>query len=151
MCSPRFSRPVATMISCGALARTNAIADLLKTDDGANLLAAYKRASNILRIEDRKDGPHVGAVEPALLTEMAERQLHEAITQSAGVEHRLQAEDFAGAMQKLGTLRRPLDAFFETVTVNTEDAALRRNRLRSLTLVRDAINRVADFSQIESS
>jgi glycyl-tRNA synthetase beta chain len=134
-----------------SLARTNAIADLLKTDDGANLLAAYKRASNILRIEDRKDGPHVGAVDPALLVEPAERQLHVVLTQSAEVEERLQAEDFAGAMQKLGTLRLPLDAFFEDATVNAEDASLRRNRLRLLTHVRDAMNSVADFSQIESS
>jgi glycyl-tRNA synthetase beta chain len=133
-----------------ALARTNAIAELLKTEDGANLLAAYKRASNILRIEDRKDGPHAGVVETGLFVEPAETHLHEAMTHVADVEERLQAEDFAGAMQKLGALRRPLDAFFEVVTVNAEDASLRRNRLRSLTRVRDSINRVADFAQIES-
>ena len=134
-----------------ALARAEAITALLKTEDGKNLLAAYKRASNILRIENRKDGPHVGYVEPTLLKEPAEMQLHEAIMHSADVEERLQSEDFAGAMHKLGALRRPLDAFFEEVTVNVEDADLRHNRLLSLTLVRDAINRVADFAQIESS
>jgi glycyl-tRNA synthetase beta chain len=120
-----------------ALARTGAIADLLKTDDGANLLAAYKRAANILRIEDRKDGPHGGAVD--------------AVADSAEVDALLRAEDFAGAMQKLGALRRPLDGFFHDVTVNAEDGALRRNRLHLLAMVRAALNRVADFAQIESS
>ncbi len=133
-----------------ALARTNAIADLLKTDDGANLLAAYKRASNILRIEDRKDGPHVGAVDAALLADAAEQVLFAAVSDTAEVEALLHAEDFGPAMQKLGLLRRPLDGFFEDVTVNAEDAALRGNRLRLLSKVRDSLNQVADFAQIES-
>ncbi len=133
-----------------ALTRTGAIADLLKTDDGANLLAAYKRAANILRIEDRKDGPHVGAVEAALLKDEAEIALHAAVADSADVKSQLAAEDFAGAMQRLGALRRPLDGFFDAVTVNAEDAALRRNRLRLLAMVRDSVNGVADFAQIES-
>ena len=133
-----------------ALARTSAIADLLKTDDGANLLAAYKRAANILRIEDRKDGPHAGEAEPALLADPAEQALFAAVSDRADVEALLQAEDFAGAMQKLGALRRPLDGFFLNVTVNAEDAALRRNRLRLLSMVRDSLNSVADFTQIES-
>jgi glycyl-tRNA synthetase beta chain len=133
-----------------ALARTTAIADLLKTDDGANLLAAYKRAANILRIEDRKDGPHVGAVEPNLLADAAEQALHSAVADSAKVDALLRQEDFAGAMQKLGLLRRPLDGFFDAVTVNAEDAALRRNRLRLLSMVRFSMNSVADFTQIES-
>jgi glycyl-tRNA synthetase beta chain len=134
-----------------ALARAEAITTLLKTEDGINLLAAYKRASNILRIEDRKDGPHGGAVDPALLRDDAEQALSRAVMQSAGVEERLAAEDFAGAMQMLGTLRRPLDAFFEQVTVNATDMDLRMNRLKLLAALRALIDQVADFSQIESS
>ena len=134
-----------------ALARAEAITTLLKTEDGINFLAAYKRASNILRIEDRKDGPHGGAVDPALLRDDAEQALSRAVMQSAGVEERLAAEDFAGAMQMLGTLRRPLDAFFEKVTVNATDMDLRMNRLKLLAALRALIDQVADFSQIESS
>jgi glycyl-tRNA synthetase beta chain len=131
-----------------ALARSDAIAALLQTADGANLLAAYKRASNILRIEDRKDGPHEGAVEEALLQDAAEHALHDALGAAAQVEADLAAEDFTGAMEKLAGLRPPLDAFFETVTVNATDPALRRNRLALLRGVRQNINTVADFSQL---
>ena len=88
---------------------------------------------------------------PDILVNDEEKALARAVTQSADVAERLAVEDFAGAMKSLGTLRRPLDAFFEQVTVNSEVAELRRNRLRLLTTVRDSINRVADFSQIESS
>jgi len=131
-----------------ALARSDAIAALLQTADGANLLAAYKRASNILRIEDRKDGPHEGAVDEALLQDAAEHALHAALGAAAQVEADLAAEDFTGAMEKLAGLRPPLDAFFETVTVNATDPALRRNRLALLHGVRQNINTVADFSQL---
>jgi glycyl-tRNA synthetase beta chain len=133
-----------------ALSRTEAIAALLKTDDGANLLAAYKRAANILRIEDRKDGPHEGKVETALLVLDPEQALHAALTRAAAADTLLFNEDFAGAMALLAALRQPLDAFFDTVTVNAEDPALRRNRLYLLAELRRRINRVADFAQVES-
>ncbi len=133
-----------------ALARTEAIASLLKTDDGANLLAAYKRAANILRIEDRKDGPHAGAVAAALLTDPAERRLHAALVEADAAKALLVAEDFAGAMTALASLRSPLDMFFATVTVNAADPALRLNRLRVLLMLRNCIDRVADFSAVES-
>ena len=133
-----------------ALARTEAIAALLKTEDGVNLLAAYKRAANILRIEDKRDGPHEGAVDESLLVEPAESSLAGAVSAAAGARALLEAERFGEAMQKLAELRLPLDAFFESVTVNAEDAALRRNRLRLLNELRGALNAAADFSAIES-
>jgi glycyl-tRNA synthetase beta chain len=132
-----------------ALARTDAIAALLKTEDGANLLAAYKRAANILRIEDRKDGPHDGTVDAARLASDAERALNDALTTAASAEDFLAREEFMAAMGVLSALRAPLDAFFDTVTVNADDPALRRNRLSLLTRLRNCIDNVADFSQIE--
>jgi glycyl-tRNA synthetase beta chain len=133
-----------------ALARTDAIAALLTTEDGANLLAAYRRAANILRIEDRKDGPHEGEVDVALLHLPAEQALNAALAGAAGADLLLAQEDFAGAMGVLAALRQPLDAFFDTVTVNADDPALRRNRLCLLAALRRAIDRVADFARIES-
>jgi glycyl-tRNA synthetase beta chain len=134
-----------------ALARTEAIASLLKTDDGANLLAAYKRAANILRIEDKKDGPHRGEVDEGLLCDTAERALQEALQRASAAEDLLRCEEFSGAMACLAALRAPLDAFFDEVTVNAGDPALRLNRLSLLYAVRSAIDRVADFSQVETS
>jgi glycyl-tRNA synthetase beta chain len=134
-----------------ALARTEAIAALLKTEDGANLLAAYRRAANILRIEDKKDGPHRGAVDASLFLDERERDLYEALLVSATADDLLAREDFAGAMGVLAALRAPLDDFFECVTVNAENATLRLNRLNVLYSLRRRIDSVADFSQIESS
>jgi glycyl-tRNA synthetase beta chain len=134
-----------------ALARTSAIENLLKTDDGRNLLAAYKRASNILRIEDGKDGPHHGRAEPSLFRELAEHVLYRALEDSAPAEELLAQEKFSDAMQSLATLRTPLDSFFENVTVNAVEPELRINRLYLLYGVRWCVNRVADFSKIEST
>jgi glycyl-tRNA synthetase beta chain len=134
-----------------ALARTEAIAALLKTEDGANLLAAYRRAANILRIEDKKDGPHRGEVDASLLREDAESALYDALLVSAAADDLLAREDFARAMGVLAALRKPLDDFFESVTVNAESAALRLNRLHILHSLRRRIDSVADFSQIEGS
>jgi glycyl-tRNA synthetase beta chain len=134
-----------------ALARTDAVAALLKTEDGANLLAAYKRAANILRIEDRKDGPHHGPVDDELLQVEAEGNLLSKLAElELSVEPFLIAENFSAAMSSLSQLRNPLDAFFNTVIVNSDDASLRRNRLRLLSAVQFCIDRVADFSQIEN-
>jgi glycyl-tRNA synthetase beta chain len=133
-----------------ALARTEAIAALLGTEDGVNLLAAYKRAANILRIEEKRDGPHSGEVNGALLAEPAEQALGAALLHAASARELLVQERFSDAMQLLAELRGPLDAFFETVTVNAEDAALRINRLRLLSSLRASLNAVADFSAVES-
>jgi glycyl-tRNA synthetase beta chain len=131
------------------LARSQAVADLLGSDDGVNLLAAYKRAANILRIEERKDGPHGGAVDAALLRQDEERALIAALQSTEAAERLLADERFSEAAAVLASLRAPLDAFFVAVMVNDPDAAVRLNRLRILAAVRSAINRVADFSAIE--
>ena len=133
--------------------RVEALAAFLDTEDGKNLLAGYKRAANILRIEEKKDGrAYDSAPDAALATagEPAERALAEALakareTASAAVAR----EDFAGAMQALSTLRAPVDAFFQDVTVNAPDAKLRENRLALLNALRAATREVAEFAKIE--
>lgn len=132
------------------LARTEAVTELLGTEDGTNLLAAYRRAANILRIEEKKDGPHSRPVDPALLAEPEEAALAEALAQAApSVDAALEAEEFTSAMAALASLRGPMDAFFEKVTVNDSRPELRRNRLQLLHAVRAAMNMAADFSRIE--
>ncbi len=132
------------------LARSDAVAGMLGTDDGRNLLAAYKRAANILRIEEKKDGPHDGAIDPAALVlpeEIALSAALDGVAQVAG--QALAAEDYAGAMAALASLRPLLDAFFEGVTVNDADPDRRRNRLRLLSRIRAAMQLAADFSRID--
>ncbi|TDH59974.1 glycine--tRNA ligase subunit beta [Dankookia rubra] len=132
------------------LARSDALATMLATPDGANLLAAYKRAANILRIETRKDGPHDGPVDPARFVTGAERALGEAVAgTAAGVAAALAAEDFLAAMAQLASLRAPVDAFFDQVVVNDADPQLRANRLRLLHMLCAAMDAVADVSKIE--
>jgi glycyl-tRNA synthetase beta chain len=131
------------------LVRASAVAELLGTEDGTNLLTAYRRAANILRIEDRKDGPHTGPTDPALSREPAEIALDRALAGMHDLDRQLAAEDYAGAMTAMAGLRAPLDAFFTDVTVNAPDPDLRRNRLRLLHRVRVMMDRVADFSRIE--
>lgn len=133
------------------LARAGALKSLVESEDGTNLLAAYKRAQNILRIEEKKDGPHNGPVDAALLTLPQEIALNAAL---AGAEPRvaaaLVAEDFSAAVATLASLRAPVDAFFEHVMVNDAEPSLRRNRLRLLSRLRSAMDAVADLSKIES-
>jgi glycyl-tRNA synthetase beta chain len=131
------------------LARASAVADLLGTEDGTNLLTAYRRVANILRIEDRKDGPHSGPTDPALSREPAEQGLERALAGLHDLDEKLATEDYAGAMTAMAGLRAPLDAFFTDVTVNAPDPDLRRNRLQLLHRVRATMDRVADFSRIE--
>jgi glycyl-tRNA synthetase beta chain len=131
------------------LARTDAVAALLGTGDGANLLTAYRRAANILRIESRKDGPHDAPPDARLLREPAEIDLDQAVGAIAVVSDLLRREEFAGAMTELARLRAPLDVFFDQVTVNAAEPELRRNRLRLLNLVQATMDRVADFSRLE--
>jgi len=133
------------------LARVDALGAFLKSEDGANLLVAYRRAANILRIEEKKDNcSYSGVPRPDLLQATEERTLDKALHQAAlSSSAALQQEDFAAAMRALAALRGPVDKFFDKVTVNTDDKEIRENRLRLLSQIRDTLNRVADFSQIE--
>jgi glycyl-tRNA synthetase beta chain len=131
--------------------RVEALSTFLETDDGKNLLSGIKRASNILRIEEKKDGKsYDGDVHISQLIKGEEKALHSAITQAVGQARRaVEAEDFEGAMSAIARLRAPVDAFFEHVTVNDKDATFRENRLRLLNRIRAATAEVADFSKIE--
>jgi len=131
--------------------RVDALAKFLDSDDGKNLLAGAKRAANILRAEEKKDGE--GAFdEPAniqFISEYEERALKAAIDRAEEeTKERVKAEDFEGAMHALAKLRAPVDAFFDKVTVNADDPRLRKNRLQLLGELRAAMRRVADFSKI---
>ena len=130
--------------------RVEALAAFLETEDGANLLGGYKRAANILKAEEKKDGAAVeGDVDASLFEQEEERALHTAIeTAVSRADAALAAEDFEAAMAALAELRGPVDAFFDGVTVNADDEQLRANRLRLLTSIRAALFRVADFSKI---
>jgi glycyl-tRNA synthetase beta chain len=131
--------------------RVEALGRFLETDDGKNLLAGYRRAANILRAEEKKDGAGAfgGAHDSALLVLDQEKALAEALY-IAGLKaaERVGAENFEGAMRALARLRAPVDAFFVDVTVNADDPALRLNRLRLLNELREAVHTVADFSKI---
>jgi glycyl-tRNA synthetase beta chain len=131
------------------LARSDAVASLLQTPDGANLLTAYRRAANILRIEERKDGPFKDSPNPDLYRETAEIDLDHALAACHVVVRLLNEEAYGLAMSNMAGLRTPLDAFFEKVTVNATEPTLRRNRLRLLNQVRSMMDQIADFSRIE--
>ena len=129
--------------------RVSALKAFLDDPDGANLLVAYRRAANILRIEEKKDGMvHDGAVEESLLQQHEESDLALALGQ-LNLKANLEEEKFVFAMAALAKLRKPVDAFFDAVTVNADDAAQRANRLRLLSKVRTTMHMVADFSEIE--
>lgn len=131
--------------------RVEALGEFLSTEDGKNLLAGYKRAANILAIEEKKDGVSYSGKGKALKGDPAEvAALVSALEKAAPeAEAALGKEDFAGAMRALSKLRAPVDAFFDKVTVNADDKAVRENRLNILSQIRDALGRVADFSKIE--
>ena len=132
------------------LDRTDAVAALLGTDDGRNLLAAARRAANILRIEERKDGPHDRSPEPDLFEQDEERALAAALGDASGtIGTAMEREHHHVAMAAMARLREPLDRFFDRVTVNAEAPALRRNRLALLAAIRHTLTRVADFSLIK--
>ena len=131
--------------------RVEALGKFLDTDDGKNLLAGVKRASNILRIEEKKDNKsYSGAPDAKRLAEPEEKALAEAInTAKKEASAAVAKEDFAGAMSAMAKLRPRVDAFFDKVTVNVDDKALRENRLKLLNEIREATRAVADFSKIE--
>jgi glycyl-tRNA synthetase beta chain len=131
--------------------RVEALGRFLDTDDGRSLLAGTKRAANILRIEEKKDRRSYGGPADAKeLTEPGEVALHTAIHGATIAARRAtDAEDFEAAMAAMAKLRKPVDTFFESVTVNAEEARLRENRLNLLAEIRQATQNVADFSRIE--
>ena len=131
--------------------RVEALGKFLDTEDGKNLLAGYKRATNIIRIEEKKDSRgYTGAPEAKLYTQDEEKALARAIDAAkAEATRAVEKEDFAAAMTAMAKLRPAVDAFFDKITVNVEDKALRENRLKLLNEIRAATRAVADFSKIE--
>ena len=131
--------------------RAEALNDFLSTEDGKNLLAGTKRAANILRIEEKKDGTtYAAAVNASLLSAPEEKALATAIDAAMPrIEAAIASEDFAAAMTALAALRAPVDAFFDKVKVNDDDKQVRANRLNLLARIKQAAGLVADFSKIE--
>ncbi|AVT75167.1 glycine--tRNA ligase subunit beta [Rhodopseudomonas palustris] len=131
--------------------RVEALAAFLATDDGKNLLAGTKRAANILRIEEKKDGrAYDGAPDASLYAQDEEKALAAAIERAkADAGAAVAKEDFAAAMTAMAGLRPAVDAFFDKVTVNADDKAVRENRLKLLNEIRAATRAVADFSKIQ--
>ena len=164
------------------LARVGALQSFVETEDGSDLLTAYKRAANILKKENwagpqvlsspaSQGIPQTGEEDPLVLVDdpILKDAVAEIASGQAGADlpeekaliatldlaepkaaTAVDAEDFTGAMAALASLRRPIDDFFDHVTVNDSDPAKRERRLNLLTRFRDAVNRVADFSKIES-
>lgn len=133
------------------LARVSALESFVASKDGDDLLTGYKRAVNIIQIEEKRDGTRYdGPPDPKLFERAEEKHLYAALEaalhNSAG---HLAAERFEAAMAEIAALRRPIDDFFDHVTVNTEDADLRANRLKLLNQIRSPLEAVADFSKIE--
>lgn len=137
----------------GVVDRVRALGPFLASDDGANLLIAYKRAANIVRAEEKKDGESYRGGDYAsdsTLQDVAESVLAEKLGPTeSDVGKALAEEDFALSMQLLAGLRTPLDEFFDQVTVNVDDPATRANRLRLLARIQEVMNNVADFSKVE--
>jgi glycyl-tRNA synthetase beta chain len=134
------------------LLRVKALKAFLKTDDGSNLLTAYRRAANIVRIEEKKDkaGYHEDVV-TKLLEQEEEKVLFDSLTEvSSDSADKISNECFEEAMELLARLRAPVDAFFEHVTVNSDNKDLRANRLKLLSMIGKATSGVANFAKIES-
>jgi glycyl-tRNA synthetase beta chain len=131
--------------------RVEALGAFLDTDDGKNLLAGFKRAANILKAEEKKDGDSAfeGAVDARGLVEPAEQDLFKALGDvENAVASAVKKEDFTGAMSAIAQLRAPVDAFFETVMVNSDELRVRLNRLRLLAHLRRVTLNVADFGRV---
>jgi glycyl-tRNA synthetase beta chain len=131
--------------------RVEALGRFLDTEDGKNLLAGYRRATNILKAEEKKDGEGAfdGAPSASLLQDENEKALAQALgASSATVSAALGKEDFEGAMSALAALRAPVDRFFEAVMVNVDEKPIRDNRLRLLSQLRSVTQKVADLSKV---
>ncbi|MEH6496884.1 MAG: glycine--tRNA ligase subunit beta [Pseudomonas marincola] len=133
------------------MAQVNALSAFLETDDGANLLVAYRRAANILRIEEKKDGASYDQLpDQALLEEDVEKDLYHRIDEVSGLlSSALGADEFEVAGKAAATLRMPVDSFFDSVIVNADDTNVRANRLRLLAAIRNSLDQLADFSKID--
>jgi len=131
--------------------RVEALGKFLDSDDGKNLLAGTKRASNILSIEEKKDKRSFdGAPNASLYKLNEEKALAKAIDQAKSeAASAVAREDFAAAMSAMAKLRPAVDAFFDKVKVNDDDAKVRENRLKLLNEIRAATRAVADFSKIQ--
>ena len=129
--------------------RVEALQAFLKTDDGANLLIGYRRAANILKIEEKKDKRDYRGI-PDHLHQEEEQELQAALVRcKVEAAKALSSEDFEAAMKALAALRVPVDRFFDKVTVNTDDKSLRENRLKLLSQIVETAYQVADFSKVE--
>jgi glycyl-tRNA synthetase beta chain len=135
--------------------RVSALKDFLegKDQEGANLLSAYRRATNIVRIEEKKDKKtYIAKVDPKLLTLHEETTLYKALEESESeINQALASYDFIKIMKKLAQLRPAVDQYFDKVTVNAPEAQVRENRLSTLALIRATLGRVVDFSKIEDT
>jgi glycyl-tRNA synthetase beta chain len=133
------------------IARVDALKGFVESPDGVNLLAAHKRAANIVRIEEKKDNARYdGGIDPGALVEAPEQALNAALAKVGdSARAAIAREDFTGAMAAMAQLRAPVDAFFDKVTVNDKDPKLRANRLRMLSAINATLSAVADFSRIE--
>jgi glycyl-tRNA synthetase beta chain len=133
------------------LARVEALDEFLSCDDGANLLVAYTRAANILKIEEKKDGKtYMGDPNPALLEEAGEKALYKKLKDMGPkITASILEEKYSEVMTELASARSEVDAFFDKVTVNSDQPELRKNRLNMLSCIRRALDEVADFSKIE--
>jgi glycyl-tRNA synthetase beta chain len=133
------------------MAQVSALSAFLESDDGVNLLTAYRRAANIVAAEEKKDGSrHSGAPDSKLFADDAEKALAEALSTTVeGMAKALKAEGFDDAMSQLAKLRSPVDTFFDQVTVNADEASLRENRLKLLGAITGTMGQVADFAVIE--
>jgi len=133
------------------VARVWALQEFLATEDGANLLAGYRRASSIVEIEGKKDGvAYEGEPSPKFADQAEERALFAALDAAEpAIAAAVAAEDFTAAMREMATLRAPVDAFFDAVLVNSDNAIVRRNRLCLLNRVRVVMGRVAVWEKIE--
>ncbi|WP_025899312.1 glycine--tRNA ligase subunit beta [Sneathiella glossodoripedis] len=133
------------------MAQVSALSQFLESEDGANLLIAYRRAANILRIEEKKDGVSYNETpDKSLFTRDEEIKLFDQIEDVSGlVAAALGADEFDAASRAAATLRGPVDAFFDNVIVNADEADVRSNRLRLLASIRNSLDQLADFSKIE--
>ncbi|MAR55604.1 MAG: glycine--tRNA ligase subunit beta, partial [Rickettsiales bacterium] len=123
----------------------------LSSETGDALMTAYRRASNILQAEEKKDGnTYDGKPDVSLMQDAAEKQLYAALNEREDtVSKALKNEDYTAALEALAAVRGPMDQYFEAVMVNADDKAVRANRLRTLNYMRRYVNQIADFSAIE--
>jgi glycyl-tRNA synthetase beta chain len=131
--------------------RVNALKSFLESDDGSHLLAAYRRAGNIIRIEEKKDGiDYHNSVETKLFAENEEKDLYAILTDVRKQTFAMiEAESYQNAMVSLIKLRQPIDTFFDKITVNTDEQNIRKNRLRLLSQIVTTFEGIADLGKIE--